>query len=353
MKRILTIAAVVLSVAIIIVLLIRNKKTLDSKNVVIDRSAVPVAVALYTAELLPVSGDLTFPATLSADEEASISAATSGRIASLAIELGSHVTKGQVIGRLDMKETEIKLQSTAVAIEKLRRDYERNKVLAAGNATNPNAVQDSKYELDTKVLEGEQLRKQIEDGTIVAPIGGIITEKKMIAGEYATTGSAIATVVDVSTLKAKVYVAENNVFSLKRAQEAVLTTEVYPGETFRGHITYISPKGDDNHNYLVELSIQNNKTAQLRAGVYATVKFTAEQTQHALQIPKIALVDGVKNPYIYVAMNDKVIERKLVLGREIGENIEVLQGLKKGEQVVTNGQINIVQGSTIKAINNQ
>lgn len=350
MKRILTIAAVVIPMAIIVLLLIRNKKTLDSKNVVSDRSAVPVAVTVQTARQLPVVGDLTLPATVSANEEANISAATSGRISSLTIELGSRVTKGQVIGHLDMKENEIKLQSTELAVEKLRRDYERNKVLIAGNAVNLTAVQDSKYDLDSKILEAEQLKKQISNGSIVAPISGTITAKNMVAGEYANTGTTIATMVDIFSLKVKAYVPESSVFKLKMGQSATISTDVFPGKTFDSRITYISPKGDDSHNYLVELSVQNNKASELKAGVYALVRFAIGGSQETLQMPKMALVDGIKNPYVYVAKDNKAMERKLVLGRENGENIEVLDGLSDGDQVVTTGQINIVDGSNIKII---
>ncbi len=350
MKRIITIATVVIAVGMIVFLLVKNKKTLDSKKVAADRSQVPVAVILRSADILPIRGDFSLPATLSAKEEANVSAASAGRIAALYIELGNTVKQGQVIGHLDVKENQIKLRSAELTIEKLQRDYERNKVLVAGNATNVNAMQDSKYDLDSKLLEAEQLRKQISDGNIVAPINGIITEKRMKTGEFASMGATIATIVDVHKLKAEVYVPENSVFKLKAGQEATITTEVYPGEIFTGTITYISPKGDDNHNYLVELSVHNNKASQLKAGVYAIVKFSQETKDKTLQIPKVSLVDGIKNPYVYVSKNGKAEERKLVLGREFGENIEVLNGLAAGDQVITSGHINITQGSVIQPI---
>lgn len=349
MKRILTLAIILIAALAIIVLLIRNKKILDSKKVVSDRSRVPVSVILKKAEVLSVEGTLSLPATLSAREEANVASAASGRIESLNVELGSKVTKGQVIGRLDTRENQIKLQSAELAIEKLQRDYERNQALAAGNATNANAVHDSKYDLDSKKLEADQLRKQISDGNVIAPISGTITEKKMKAGEFASVGATLLTVVDISMLKAQVYVPESSVFALSPGKKASISTEVYPGELFNGTVIYVSPKGDDNHNYLVELVVQNNKASKLKAGVYAIVKFDLGGQQKALQIPKAALVDGIKNPYVYVAKNGKAEERKIVLGREAGENMEVLSGLKVGEQVIISGQINLLNGSVIQS----
>lgn len=352
MKRILTIAVIAGVIGTIIFLLVKNKKTIDAAKVVVDRSEVPISVALQPVQRQEVDGDIVIPAILTAKEEANIPAAASGLIARLDIELGSRVSKGQVIGTIDLRENELKLQSAELAVQKLSRDYERNKVLVAANATNANAEIDSKYDVDTKKLEVLELKKQMANGNIVAPINGIITDKKMVTGEYANTGAAIATVVDIFTLKGEVYVPETSVFKLKREQKATLTSEILPGETFNATVTYISPKGDDNHNYLVELTVHNNNKSSLKAGVYVMVRFNTA-TYKALQIPKIALVNGIKDPYVYVAENNKAVERRIVVGRELGENIEVLGGLTQQEQIITSGHINVVNGSNIKPIGNK
>ena len=349
MKKIVTIGLVIVVIATIIFLLVFNKKKLEAQKVVVDRSRVPVPVILKTAALLPVGTTTAVPATLVANEEVNIAAAASGRIEVLALELGQTTKAQQVLGHLDVKETELKLQAAELSIEKLKRDYDRNKVLASGNALDTKTLQDSKFELDSKLLEAEQLKKQISNGRIVAPIRGIIASKNKKVDEYINTGESLGTIVDIYTLKANVYVAENQVFTLRKNLRATITTSVYPNETFQGVITYISPKGDENHNYLVELSIEN-RSATLKAGMYATVSFERDTTEKALQIPKTALVNGMQNPYVYINKDNKAIETKLTLGREIGENVEVLKGLSAGTEVVISGQINLVNGSILKAI---
>ncbi len=350
MKRIITIGVVVLVILAILFTLIKNKKTLDSKNVVTDRSAVPVAVTLIQVAQQAITEQINIPATLIAQEEASIVVSSSGRIVSLSFKLGSVVRKGQVIGHLDVDELKLKLQSAEVSIAKLTKDLERNKILVEGNATNAKTVQDSQFDLDSKRLEADQLRKQISNGVIQAPISGIISEKQKEAGEYVGNNEMIGKVVNTNSLKARVYVSENNVFKLKNGQRATITTEVFPTETFNGIISFISPQGDDNHNYLVELAVDNNKSSRLKAGMYAMINFNESGTSTALQIPKSALVDGIKNPYVYVADGNKAVEKKIIIGREWGNKVEVISGLQEGDQIIMSGQINIVNGSTIKAI---
>ena len=129
----------------------------------------------------------------------------------------------------------------------------------------------------------------------------------------------------------------------------IITSEVFPTEKFSGTINYISPQGDENHNYLVQLLISNH-ASKLKAGQYVQVHFQNDEYKKALQIPQNALVDGFKNPYVFVVNGDKVSEQKLVLGKESGDYVEVISGLTKGEQVVVNGQINLVDGSLIQVI---
>jgi RND family efflux transporter MFP subunit len=349
-KRMLTLLVVLLIISAIVFTLFKNKKTLNENKIPVNRSQVPVTVTVDTVKMMKMNGTLTLPATLTAWEEANISAETSGRIENLTIELGSMAYKGQLIGHIDDAENRIKLESAELAIEKLNRDYERNKILVAGNATNANAVKDAQYDLDSKKLEAAQLRSEIAKANIICPITGIITEKKAVTGELVNSGSVIASLADTRRLKAKVYVPENHVFVLKAGEKARIATASFPGETFEGVVTYISPKGDDNHNYLVELAVTNNKQSALKAGLYVQAVFDAPKDEQALQIPKAALAEGLKNPYVYVDENNIARESKLVLGRENGEYVEVVSGLKEGEKVITSGLINILPGSRIEAV---
>ncbi|PLK42809.1 efflux RND transporter periplasmic adaptor subunit [Emticicia sp. TH156] len=344
--RIITIAIIVGIIGAISFKLVANKKKIDESKKVVDRSQVPVYVATTTVALLPVSGNLTLPAVLEPKEKATISTGTQGKIETLNIELGSRVNKGQIIGTIDSKVKQINLQSTELTINKAKTDYERNKDLLAGNAINETAVNDARFNYENNQLQAAQLKQQIADARIISPISGIVTDKKLTAGEYVNMGTVIASLVDVSQLKTVVYVNEKDVYELKLGQPATVTTDVYPTKTFNGKIIYISPQGDDNHNYKVDVLLANGNAA-LKAGTYVKVEFNLNKSANALQIPKKALGDGMKNPYVFVVEGKKAVLRKIVLGREIGENVEVLSGLNEGETIITEGIINIVDGSNV------
>jgi RND family efflux transporter MFP subunit len=347
-----------ITIAIIAILIIggmaykltQNKKVIEQNEKPVDRSNVPVSVTTFDVNYFPVSTDYALPAVLDINKSGIITATQPGKLATFNIEIGQHVTKGQLIGKIDSKQREIGIKTSEVTIKKLESDIQRTKDLIAGDAAPATAINDLNYNLESTKIQKETIQQQIADNNIYAPISGIIVQKNANAGEFANPGTPLASIMDVSILKAIVFVSEQNVYDLKIGQPAQITSSIFPDKLTKGIIKYIAPKGDENHNYRVEVEIPNSG---YKAGTYVSVKFSFKKPAEALQIPKIALVEGVKNPYVYVINGNNIAVRKLELGEEIGQNVVVLKGLTPGEKVVTSGQINLTTNSKIMIVNSK
>lgn len=343
----------VISVALIGMIgytLAKNKKKIEANKVVVDRSKMPIAVATAVVEYQDFDGKVILPANIELNNEATISIGIQGKIEKLSIDVGSRVAKGQVVGQLDSRLKQINLKANELTLSKLERDLQRNEDLFKGNAGTELSVVNGKYDIENTRIQIEQVKQQIADGNIISPISGIVTSRKLTAGEFVNPGAVIATVVDDHNLKAVVFVNEKDVYQLRLGQRASITTDVFPNKTFTGTVKFISPKGDENHNYRVELQLS---TSELRAGTYVMVGFDLGGKAKVLQMPKLALVEGVKKPYVYVANGNTASIRKITVGREIGENIEVIAGLQAGDEVITSGQINLIDGSIIAKTGNK
>jgi RND family efflux transporter MFP subunit len=351
MKNKIIIAVVaLLLVGAMVYKLTQNKKIITKNELAVDRSNVPVSVSTFDVNYFPVSTDYALPAVLDINKSGIITATQPGKLAMFNIEIGSQVTKGQLVGRIDSKQREIGIKTTEVTIKKLESDLQRTRELIEGDAAPATAVNDLNYNLESTKIQKETIQQQIADNNIYAPISGVVVQKNANAGEFANPGTPLATIMDVSVLKAIVYVSESNVYDLKTGQPAQISSEIFPGKLTRGYIKYIAPKGDENHNYRVEVEIPNSG---YKAGTYVSVKFSFKKPAEALQIPKIALVEGVKNPYVYVVNGNNISIRKLNLGEEVGQNVVVLNGLVPGEKVVTSGQINLTTNSKISIVNSK
>ncbi len=330
--------------------LVQNKKEIVKNETPVDRSNVPIAVTAFDVNYLPVATDYALPAVLDINKSGIITVVQPGRIESFNVEIGTRVTKGQLVGKLDSRLREIGIKTTDVTIKKLESDIERTKDLIAGDAAPATSINDLNYNLESAKIQKENLQQQIADNNIYAPISGIVVQKNANAGEFANPGTPLANIMDISVLKAIVFVSEKNIYELSVGQSVQVTSEVFPNKVIKGIIKFISPKGDENHNYRVEVEIPNNG---YKAGTYVSVKFNFKKPSEALQIPKISLVEGIKNPYVYVVNGNTVAIRKLVLGEEVGQNIVVVSGLTPGEKVVTSGQINLSEKSKISIVNSK
>lgn len=350
-KKILYISIATVVVALIAFKLIANKQTLDEKKKVTNTSLIEIPVETANAEFKNFSYQLKKTGTIIPFQEVDVTAVSSGRVVELRFDLGSKVVKGQKLAALDSRMNQLALESSELSERKLKADYEKYQSLLAGNAATETQVNDIKFNYETAANKSEQIRKQLKDATIVAPISGEITKKNIEIGEYVNPGNPLGTIVNVHKLKVKVMVNESEAYNIKEGQSVKVSSEIYPDVVYSGKVTFVSPTGDESHNYPVELVMDNKPGKNLKAGTVVTVDFSSKTSSHnVLVIPRNALVESIKNPYVYVAEGTIAKERKIQVGREFSGYIEVLDGLKEGEAVVTTGQINLSEGSKLQIV---
>lgn len=350
-NRILVGIAVIVILALMAVQLVLNKKHINEKTKPVAKTEVVISVTTAKAQVLPLKSAVVKTGNLLPVQETDINPATPGKLIEVNFELGTRVTKGQVLARIDSKLRELALQQMELTIQKLEKDSLRFEELLAGDAATEMQVNDIRYNYANAKNQAEQMRKQIADATIVAPISGTIIRKNFETGEFINAGMPLGTIVDVTNLKVWTQVTEKEVYSITAGQQVNITSDIFPGKNFSGKVTYVSPKGDDAHNYLVEILLKNDEEQSLKAGTFVYADFSSATSESALQIPRNALVESIKNPYVFVVEGNVAKKRVIQVGRESGEFIEVVEGLSQDEQVVTTGQINLSENASVRIVN--
>jgi RND family efflux transporter MFP subunit len=334
-----------------------NKKKIDAAKQPIDRSAFAIPVNTVITAIANAEGTFSVPGTLEPYDHAKVMLQAQGKLAELHVDLGSRVSKGQVLGSLDVAQRRLELQAAELQLEKLRKDDDRYRELVAGKAATQANYDDVHFQFETQKVKVDQIRQQLRDAQVTSPVNGTVVAKNVEVGEYVGANTAVVEVVDVSRLKARVFVSERDAYRVKEGNKVIITSEVFPGETFQGTVTFVSPRGDVSHSYEVELAVQNDKSHPLKSGTFINARFDASEEVPMLAIPKNALCEGLKNPYVFVVNGDSaaahVSRRDLVLGREVGDRVEVLKGLQPDEIVVVSGQLNLVEGSKVRMTNSK
>jgi RND family efflux transporter MFP subunit len=345
---------IIIIVAVIAVFAVLKLKSSRDKNTTqsVDLNLKEVSVSVADITKQNASFVLNFTGTLYPVKELNISAEIAGKISSLNFELGQSFPKGGVIATIDDKIKKITYSNARIDAEKLENDYKRIQNLFNGGTSSQQELDNARFAYETAKNKMDDAEKQLSYTKITTSIAGTITVKNVEEGTYVKDGNAIATIVDISRLKVKLNVSESNIYFLKKGSKVKITTDVYPGVEFEGTVKYISPDGDDSHNYPVEIEMPNSSKNPLKSGTFVNVKVDISTEREGLFIPRTALTGSVKDAKVYVADNNKAVLQKIVIGNEAGDMLEVTDGLKGQEKIIVSGQVNLTNNKPIRIINN-
>jgi RND family efflux transporter MFP subunit len=350
-KRIILLAIIAVVVIFSAIRLISNRNRIVSQNENLTADFVTVSIA--NVEKKTSSFTLNLTGTLYPYKELDIPAEIPGKITSLNYELGQYFPKGGIIATIDDKIKKLTYESAKIDADRLKKDFERTENLYKGDASSEQEYALARSSYETARNKFEEAGKQLSYTKITAPIAGTITKKIVEVGTYVKEGDKIASIVDVSRLIVKVNVSESNVYYIHIGDRVKITTDIYPGITFKGKISFVSPRGDDTHNYPVEVEIVNSTKNPLKAGTFVNVEVGIDSKHTTLYIPREALQGSIKDAKVYIASKGKALLRNIVIGREGNESLEVVSGLTEHDKVIASGQINLTDNRSIKIIENK
>jgi RND family efflux transporter MFP subunit len=349
MKKLKIYGAAILIFAVLIFVLLNNRAQLEAKAKNDKISAYPVTVS--TVENKEVTNNLELVGTIVGENDVQVIAEAQGKVTGIFAKVGEYKSAGSVIAQLDDELKKSTYETAQVNFEKSKKDFDRYEALYKNKSVSDVQYEQAKLAFYNAQSQLVGAKKEYEYTKITAPISGIITARNVDMGTYVNKGMPVANVVDISRLKVKVGLAEHDVFSLKKGDKVNVSTDVYPGVEFSGTISTISDKGDQAHNYPVEISITNSKEHPLKSGMFGKVTFISRSTTPRLVVSRDALLGSIKDPQVFVVENGTVHLKNIVIGSTYNNNLEVLSGLKAGDKVVVNGQNNIEENTAVYEVN--
>ena len=321
--------------------------------------AVPVEVAATRrAEMAAV---YTGTAAIESERKAGVVAKVQGEIRQIMVDQGDRVRDGQLLVRLDGDQLRLEVALAEATMRKLERDYARNTELQAKGLISAVSIDNLKYELEAARASWELARLHLSYTDIRSPIAGTVTlraERVKIGntvmpagGVISTSDSALFVIEDLDSLILNISVPERELAKLSVGQVAELGFDAVVGRVFAGKIDLISPYVDPTTaTFGVRIRVTDTG-GLLRPGMFARVAIVYERKLDALQIPRTALLDGDGPPKVFVVKDGKAAERNVQLGLTNGAYVEIVTGLKDGEQVVVVGQAAVKPGATVRIVN--
>lgn len=205
-------------------------------------------------------------------------------------------------------------------------------------------------------ISEEQVRALAHSGnakrtlTFRAPVAGIVTEKKAVQGMRFMPGEMLYQIADTSSVWVQADVFEQDIAAVNVGQKAKIKINAYPGEIFEGRIAYVYPTlKAETRTVPVRIELANPK-GRLKPAMYAEVEIPVAGAAQVVTVPNSAVIDSGSKQVVIVQLGDGRFEPRAVrLGQRGGEFVQVLEGVKEGEMVVSSANFLIDAESNLKA----
>jgi RND family efflux transporter MFP subunit len=347
----------------------------------------PREVRLTRAEEGRLPRTVEVSGTLGADEQAELGFKVAGRIASINVDLGNPVGRGQVVARLVPTDFQLRVDQAENALQQARARLgippsgpdrlvppEETAVVRQAAATLKQAqlnrdrmaslfeqqlipradfdvaeatfgVADARYQeaveeartrqalLEQRRSEVEIARRQLADSALTAPFDGRIRERRSAIGDYVAAGDTVAVLVRVHPLRLRLAIPEREAVGVRTGQPVRLTVEGDP-TPHTGRVARISPAiTEDNRTLMIEAEVPN-QSGVLKPGSFAKAEIVIEAEQPAVLVPASSIVTFAGIDKVIGVEGGQAKEIRVRTGRRAGNRVEILEGVAAGDEVV-------------------
>jgi RND family efflux transporter MFP subunit len=340
----------------------------QSKQEVVQWTNTQAIPTVALAQLVPGSPHqtLTLPGNIQPYNRAAIFARVNGYVKSWDHDIGSPVKAGQALADIDAPDLDQQLSQAKATLASVRANLQiasltanRNNILlqkqivaqqladqTTADATAKEAVVDAN-EANVRQLEAMQSFK-----TLAAPFDGVVTARNVEIGQLINSGGSGLPLFEVSDLhRVRIFVQVPQSFTAGLAPGMKATFEMpqYPGVQFEAAVSHISKAiNASSHSMQVELQA-DNAAGKFFGGSYCNVHFEIPTDANLVTIPSTALVTGNQGTQVATLDgNDKVVLKKVQLGRDLGDSVEVIAGLTPSDRIINNPPETLAAGDTVR-----
>ena len=336
------------------------------EEALVKDSAINVTVAMPIG-----SGNetLNFSGQVVAAQTANISTRAMGYITKLNVQVGDHVSKGQVIGTISNNDmiakrgqTDAMIAETNAALASAKKDYDRFTALYKQQSASAKELDNATLQYNAvkaKADAAKEMRNEVnamlEYTTLIAPFSGTVTQKFVDAGSIANPGMPIVAIEQNDSYELSASVPESDINAIKTG-ESVAVIIKSANKSFKGTVTQINQSSQySGGQYIIKVSIPEEEKKGLYAGMYANLSLEKPNTNKSemskVMVPTSSIItkDDLTGLFT-VSANNTALLRWVRLGQTIGANVEVISGLEKNEQFILGSEGKLYNGVSVKKL---
>jgi membrane fusion protein (multidrug efflux system) len=317
-----------------------------------------VNVRVWSTETRRVQPYLETTGTLKPDEEVLVTTEVDGIVRKIHVDEGTNVGVGTLLAEindtdyvLNVRFSEAALRQAEAQQVNARRSFKRLHALYQEELITKQQFDDisTKVALADAALESARAtlsisREKHSRTKIYSPITASVKEKKVSVGDFVRNGTPLFQIIKTNPLKLRFSISEKDAAGLKTGQDVAFTVDAYSNQKFHGKISLLYPNVEEKTRTLQAEAIVPNEGQILKPGYFARVQIFTREARDSVVVPVTALLYDGPTIRVFVINGNQAKERVIKTGNKYGEYVEVLDGLKEGEQVVVVGQNNLSEG---------
>ena len=304
---------------------------------------------------------INFTGKLEGITDITLSSQTHGEVVKIYKKLGDWVKKDESIGSIDNAGHKNQLDQAKATVLAAEAAFEvaemqmqaSEKLYTDQNISEAEYVQaTSSYKSAKAGFDGakailENAQQNLDNSQFTAPVSGYIADMNLEVGQMISTGMQVCTIVDSRQLVIKTGIGESGIKYVKKGQQVEIYHDSHP-ETFPGTITGkgIKPVNGAT-NYPVEI-IMDNPDSKLYAGMVIEGRIQSNIHEKVIYTSLNNIVQEYDQKYVFIIEDNIARQRKITIGKKVGENVIITSGIENGESLVIEGMENLEEGSSVE-----
>jgi len=309
--------------------------------------ALPVETVIVAASELAL--DATAVGSLRSNESVVLRPETAGRIAAINFKDGSAVAKGSLLVGLDAAMQSAEYDQAKANLGLAQMNLKRSRELFEKKFVSQQALDNVEAALKVQEAALALAQAKLEKMRIKAPFAGVVGIRNVSVGDYVKEGQELVNIEDISTLKIDFRLPESYLGQVRPGQLLEVATDALPGRSFEARIEAINPLVDTAGRAVSCRAHLSNADGRLRPGMFVRVRLIFERRGNVLMVPEQAIVPDMKAPFVYRVQDGKAVRAPVKTGLRRNAQVEIVDGLRSGDEIVVAGQMKLRDGAPVKA----
>ena len=299
-----------------------------------------VIIPTHMSELINQTG------TLKPDEEVDLSFETSGKLVAINFTEGTRVKKGDLLAKINDRPLQAQLEKLEAQLKMSEAKEFRQRSLLDKDAISQESYDQVKTDVQSLKADINLIKARISETELRAPFDGSIGLRFLSEGSYVTSSTKIAKLIKISPLKIEFSISEKYSSEI-RIGYPVTFKIVGNDKIFNASVYAVDPKIDIEMKTITLRALYPNKDEELKSGRFASITLQLSQKENAISIPTEALIPEMEGEKVYIYKNGKAQSVKVQTGLRTEARIQITDGLKFGDTLITSGIMQLRQGLPI------